>query len=162
MTLAMGVIPGRTTSTPLPNPSMECDACLYCNDTCDDEFCVSCQKKRNSASAQCRGPERSWITDALSIMCGETQRPDTYTMCQLRRHNRADSAWVLVGHTIYDVTSYVRNHPGGAEAILRKAGGAADCTEDLRFHSKRAQKVWKKNKVGTLCRCSCVREISLF
>jgi len=86
----------------------------------------------------------------------------TYTMCQVRRHNHVGSAWVLVGTAIYDVTPFLRSHPGGAQAILKKSGGAADCTEDLLFHSKRAQKEWKKNKVGTLRRCPRVREFGLF
>jgi cytochrome b involved in lipid metabolism len=74
----------------------------------------------------------------------------TYTMSKLRRHNDAESAWFLVGRTIYDVTSYVRSHPGGMETILRKSGGVADCTEDFRFHSKRAQNEWRRHKVGIL------------
>jgi len=139
------------------NELSECNACLYCSDTCDNvESCISCQKKLNSNSmiSCCRGPERSWLMGALSSICSqEKEQTKTYTMCQLRRHNHADSAWILVGDTIYDATPYIRSHPGGIQTILRKSGGAADCTEDLRFHSKRAQREWTKFKVGTLRHC---------
>jgi len=155
MTLAINMndFPAPTVTSTL-NALAECDACPYCNDTCVDvEFCVSCQKKCNSKPTQCRGPQTSWLMDAFSIMFHEKQQPNTYTMCQLRRHNHVNSAWVLVGSTIYDATPYIQSHPGGTETILRKSGGADDCSEDLRFHSKRSQKEWKKNKVGTICRC---------
>mmetsp|Transcript_20963 Transcript_20963/g.45453 ORF Transcript_20963/g.45453 Transcript_20963/m.45453 type:complete len:178 (-) Transcript_20963:72-605(-) len=141
------------------NRRVDCDSCPYCTDTCDHvESCMSCQKKRNAMHVKCRGPETSWFIGALSSICPTSDSQDirqsrTYSMCQLRRHNHGDSAWILCGNTIYDATTYIRSHPGGMEAILRKSGGAVDCTEDLRFHSKRAQKEWKKYKVGTLCHC---------
>jgi cytochrome b involved in lipid metabolism len=76
-------------------------------------------------------------------------------MCQVRRHNHAESAWLVAGDTIYDVTSYMNSHPGGAKSILRKAGGVQDCSKDLLFHSKAGIKAWKKYKVGKLRDCKC-------
>ena len=143
----------------------ECDACQYCNDTCDNvDSCISCQKKRNAMHIECcREPEKSnWFMGALSRICPPTSDSNnnsdntnnrTYTMCELRRHNHADSAWILVGNTIYDATPYIKSHPGGTAIIIKKSGGAVDCTEDLRFHSKRAQKEWRRFRVGTLCSC---------
>lgn len=141
----------------------ECVACHYCSNTCDSvDSCVYCQKTRNALHLQYSEPGRSWFTDALSIICpnsdssnNDNARTRTYTMCQLRRHNTPASAWILVGNTIYDATPYIQSHPGGMTAILRKSGGAADCTDDLRFHSKRAQKEWRKFKVGILVPCQC-------
>lgn len=147
----------------------ECNACCYCNDTCEVDSCISCEKKKlNNAHRRDRRPregtnEGSWIIEALfntqlnkkNIKEDSNNRPErTYTMCQLRRHNHANSAWILVGNTIYDATPYIKGHPGGLETILRKTGGVTDCTEDLNFHSKRAQKEWRKFKVGNLCECS--------
>lgn len=142
------------------NELEECDACPFCNDTCDDiDTCIACQKKLNSMHARsCRRNNDGWLVGALSsmnIMSQEKDQPTMYTMCQLRRHNHADSAWILVGDEIYDATPYIKNHPGGTQTILKKAGGAVDCTEDLRFHSKRAQREWKRFRIGTLRRCRC-------
>ena len=148
----------------------ECDACHFCNDVCEVDSCISCQKKRNNNThrqQEDRGADVGWLMGAFASICQNTsesqdnennrqqqqQQARTYTMCQLRRHNHANSAWILVGNTIYDATPYIKSHPGGIATILRKSGGAADCTEDLRFHSKRAQKEWRKFKVGTLCHC---------
>ncbi len=132
----------------------DCDECQNCVDTCDGVApCVSCQKGRNAMHHQALGSQICWLMDAFSGLYSNSE--PTYTMCQLKRHNHAGSAWILVGKTIYDVTPYIRSHPGGTEAILRKSGGAADCTEDLLFHSRRAQKEWKKFKVGMLRDCPC-------
>ena len=132
-----------------------CDACPYCRDTCDNaKSCHSCQKKQQSTSIH--NFNSNWLTGAFTSICsGEPpeKKNATYTMCQLKRHNHADSSWILVGDTIYDATPYIRSHPGGTETILRKSGGSADCTEDLRFHSSRAQREWRRFKVGTLVPC---------
>jgi cytochrome b involved in lipid metabolism len=138
---------------------VKCDACPCCRDTCDNaNSCISCQKKQ-STSLMPRIHESSNFLSLFSSICsGESPETsnssqNTYTMCQLKRHNHADSAWILVGDTIYDATPYIRSHPGGTATILRKSGGAADCTEDMRFHSGRAQREWRKFKVGTLVAC---------
>ena len=144
-----------SSSSPATHGEMSgCDACQYCVDTCDGVgSCVTCQKNHNASHHQPLGSQICWLVDALSGLYSSSE--STYTMCQLKRHNHAGSAWILVGRTIYDVTPYIRSHPGGTEAILRKSGGAADCTEDLLFHSKRAQKEWRKFKVGMLRDCPC-------
>jgi cytochrome b involved in lipid metabolism len=75
-------------------------------------------------------------------------------MCQVRRHNHADSAWIVADGVIYDVTQYLSRHPGGADCILRKAGGVKDCATDLQFHSKHGRKAWEQYRVGTLRKCA--------
>ena len=80
-------------------------------------------------------------------------------MCQVRRHNHADSAWIVAhNHVIYDVTDYLKAHPGGADCILRKAGGVQDCAVDLAFHSKRGRKAWENYRVGTVRQCGEPRD----
>eukprot|EP00980_Cylindrotheca_fusiformis_P001995 scaffold443_cov125-Cylindrotheca_fusiformis.AAC.44 len=77
-----------------------------------------------------------------------------FTMCQVRRHNNINSAWLLVGDKIYDATEYLHIHPGGKTSILRKAGGAYDCSEDFRFHSKSGRRLWQKFFIGKLRPCA--------
>ena len=139
----------------------ECDACPHCADTCDRaESCTSCQKKMKAANdRRCCGPEAGGWLNALAALSKVAQDNErTITRCELRRHNHANSAWILVGDTIYDATPYIKSHPGGAQIILKKSGGSVDCTDDLRFHSKRAQNEWRKFKVGKLTTCSCPRD----
>ena len=46
-------------------------------------------------------------------------------------------------------TATAATSSSGARSIVRKAGGA-DCTEDLGFHSAKAQKLWMQHKIGRL------------
>lgn len=147
----------NTTCSPC-NPAdddAECDACPCCNDTCSISSCIPClEKMKRPLNMGCHEPQ-GWLMGALASVCPAKNDPQlaTYSMCQLRRHNTVESAWILVGKDIYDATPYIKSHPGGTAIILKKAGGARDCTEDLNFHSTRAQKEWRRYKVGTLCRC---------
>mmetsp|Transcript_32455 Transcript_32455/g.48044 ORF Transcript_32455/g.48044 Transcript_32455/m.48044 type:complete len:183 (-) Transcript_32455:259-807(-) len=124
----------------IENPS--CDACIHCADHCDDINCEQCSRKKAASS----------LSNHANIF-GSPEGETYYTMCQLRRHDNTDSAWLTVGDTIYDATSYIANHPGGKMSILKKAGGKADCTIDFDFHSKNARNLWKKYKVGKLFSC---------
>jgi cytochrome b involved in lipid metabolism len=69
-----------------------------------------------------------------------------------------ESAWLVVGDTIYDATDYLSTHPGGKQSILKKSGGV-DCSVDMEFHSRKAIGMMKRKKVGKLVKCS--REIVL-
>jgi cytochrome b involved in lipid metabolism len=124
-----------------------CGACLYCSDICHAANCVDCDHKVTQL-------ERSHPSTRSSSSYG-SDGLQSYTMCEIRRHNTADSCWLLVGDTVYDATSYMaqNQHPGGVTSILKRSGGAIDCTLDFNFHSKRGKKLWQKYRVGKLCKC---------
>ncbi|XP_074269145.1 cytochrome B5-like protein [Silene latifolia] len=52
--------------------------------------------------------------------------PQKYTATEVSSHNKRTDCWVIIKDKVYDVTSYVEEHPGG-DAILTNAGG--DSTE---------------------------------
>eukprot|EP00428_Durinskia_dybowskii_P049297 CAMPEP_0170348508 /NCGR_PEP_ID=MMETSP0116_2-20130129/75527_1 /TAXON_ID=400756 /ORGANISM="Durinskia baltica, Strain CSIRO CS-38" /LENGTH=147 /DNA_ID=CAMNT_0010602357 /DNA_START=12 /DNA_END=451 /DNA_ORIENTATION=+ len=108
-----------------------CDACPYCADTCLSDGCKKCSRKKSCTALSC----------SSSRGCESTPG---YTRCQVRRHNSAQSAWLVAGDSIYDATEYMQHHPGGKACILKKAGGHVDCTEDLRFHSRSGRHLWQK------------------
>eukprot|EP00541_Cyclophora_tenuis_P017910 CAMPEP_0116575214 /NCGR_PEP_ID=MMETSP0397-20121206/19833_1 /TAXON_ID=216820 /ORGANISM="Cyclophora tenuis, Strain ECT3854" /LENGTH=147 /DNA_ID=CAMNT_0004104081 /DNA_START=28 /DNA_END=468 /DNA_ORIENTATION=+ len=111
-------------------PQGECDSCPFCADTCDDPTCEACESKMKSN------------TKCHSLPFFGKNDEKFFTMCQVRRHCTRDSAWLLVGDTIYDATFYLSRHPGGDKSILRKAGGVCDCSVDFNFHSKHAKQMW--------------------
>jgi hypothetical protein len=41
---------------------------------------------------------------------------------QLKQHNTADDAWICVRGKVYNITPYLKFHPGGVDQILRGAG----------------------------------------
>ncbi|CAM6105727.1 unnamed protein product [Calypogeia fissa] len=44
------------------------------------------------------------------------------TVEEVAQHNAETDCWLIVKNKVYDVSSYVNDHPGG-EAILNNAGG---------------------------------------
>ena len=69
-------------------------------------------------------------------------------MEEVRKHNSAESCWLVVRGNVYDVTLFIPKHPGSANAILRHAG--TDATTDFDFHSSKAQDIWKMHLIGYL------------
>lgn len=45
-----------------------------------------------------------------------------YTLAEVAVHADASSCWTAVGGKVYDLTSFIAKHPGGAENILRICG----------------------------------------
>ena len=52
----------------------------------------------------------------------------TYTSAQVASHNSGSSCWGVVNKNVYDLTSYVSSHPGGASAIQALCGKDATST----------------------------------
>ncbi|KAF9897008.1 fatty acid alpha-hydroxylase [Lobosporangium transversale] len=46
----------------------------------------------------------------------------SFSVQQVLAHNNADSCWVIHNNKVYDMTSFVQDHPGGEEYILDHAG----------------------------------------
>ena len=43
---------------------------------------------------------------------------------EVAKHNRPDDCWTIISGTVYDITKFISQHPGGAE-ILRACGNEA-------------------------------------
>ena len=132
-------------------PDTTCDACVFCNDVCGNPDCLSCDKRSECSSLSRCDPNPAFPFLTIGKKCDSSER--YYTMCQLKRHCTMESAWILVGDTIYDATPFLEIHPGGKQSILRKSGGACDCEMDMTFHSKAAIRRMKSRKVGKLRKC---------
>jgi cytochrome b involved in lipid metabolism len=46
----------------------------------------------------------------------------TYTLADIKLHNTRTSCWTAVNGSVYDVTSWISQHPGGSSAILGMCG----------------------------------------
>lgn len=73
-------------------------------------------------------------------------------LCEVRLHKTKASCWLVANNQVYDVTGIMDVHPGGPRSILRKAGGP-DCTQDMKFHTKKARKMLEKCFIGKLQPC---------
>lgn len=63
---------------------------------------------------------------------GEPEKP-SYTREQVSAHKRPDDCWIVVDGEVYNVTSWLRRHPGGRE-VLQHYGGE-DASVSLGFSS---------------------------
>ncbi|KAL2339838.1 hypothetical protein Fmac_007778 [Flemingia macrophylla] len=73
----------------------------------------------------------------------------TYSISEVRRHNSADSAWIIVNGHVYDCTRFLKDHPGGTDSILINAG--TDCTEEFEaIHSDKAKSMLEDYRIGEL------------
>ena len=45
-----------------------------------------------------------------------------YTLEEVRQHDSAESCWVVIDGSVYDVTSFQHIHPGSRVPLLQHAG----------------------------------------
>ncbi|XP_068587062.1 cytochrome b5 type B isoform X2 [Cebidichthys violaceus] len=73
-----------------------------------------------------------------------------YTLEEIRVHSMSSDAWLIVHDKVYDITSFLEEHPGGEEVLLEQAG--ADATESFEDvgHSTDAREMLLQYYVGEL------------
>ncbi|XP_037947478.1 cytochrome b5 [Teleopsis dalmanni] len=74
----------------------------------------------------------------------------TYTRKQIAEHNTNKDTWIVIHNNVYDVTSFLNEHPGGEEVLIEQGG--KDATENFEDvgHSSDAREMMKKYKIGEL------------
>ena len=68
---------------------------------------------------------------AISANYIQSHPIDEHVICEanenVAKHTTAESGiWVVFGGDVYDITSFVQNHPGGMEKIMTAAGGEVE------------------------------------
>ncbi len=82
---------------------------------------------RNSTSQSSYTPDTS-TTSKTSTTKTVTKTPPpeptipSYTLAQVATHSNASSCWTIVGANVYDLTTWINQHPGGRDAILSLCG----------------------------------------
>ncbi|XP_047998679.1 cytochrome b5-like [Leguminivora glycinivorella] len=72
------------------------------------------------------------------------------TDVQARNGKLGAPVWVVYKDSVYDVTSYVDQHPGGNDAILAEAGTDATSAFQDVGHSDDARTILAKFKIGEI------------
>lgn len=75
-----------------------------------------------------------------------------FTRDEVASHDSINDCWVILENHVYDVTKYLRFHPGGTRLILQLAG--KDATEDFLaiHHSNKARRILETYWVGQIRR----------
>ncbi|RBA22528.1 cytochrome-b5 reductase [Fusarium proliferatum] len=75
---------------------------------------------------------------------------EEYTAKQVAEHNSPDDAWLIIHGQVYDVTTYLADHPGGADVLTEAAGTDASEDFDNAGHSEDAFEIMKDCCVGKI------------
>ncbi len=75
----------------------------------------------------------------------------TFLREEVASHSVDGNLWVIIEGKIYDVSVYMKTHPGGSDILLANSNGvdATEAYEDA-DHTKRAREMVKKYYVGDL------------
>lgn len=78
--------------------------------------------------------------------------PVTYTLTTaiVAQHNTASDCWVTAGNNVYNVTSYIKAHPGGQSNITRYCGADIGAAYTAQGHSANAGNIFASYKIGTI------------
>ncbi len=77
--------------------------------------------------------------------------PNEYTSAQVATHNSSSSCWTIVSGNVYDLTSFINQHPGGSGAIKRLCGKDGTSSFDDQHGGERSpEKELASHKIGTL------------
>ncbi|XP_034542575.1 fatty acid 2-hydroxylase [Notolabrus celidotus] len=89
--------------------------------------------------------------------------PKFFSEKEVARHCTKDSCWVLQGTKVYDVTAFLRMHPGGESLILRRSG--KDVSQVMEGpphrHSDNARRWMEQYYIGELGRESDAEETQI-
>lgn len=71
------------------------------------------------------------------------------TLADVKKHSKADDAWIVIDGDVYDVSKFAKMHPGGKQTLLDYAG--QDATEDFfALHKLEVLDKYKRLKKGRL------------
>jgi len=77
----------------------------------------------------------------------------TYTAQDLQTHNLRTDCWLVIHQNVYDVTTYIDQHPGGARRIIPYCGADATTAFDTKggegWHSALAKQILARYQIGT-------------
>ncbi|KAJ5204195.1 cytochrome b5 reductase [Penicillium cinerascens] len=75
---------------------------------------------------------------------------EEYTSEEVAKHKTKNDLWIVVHGKVYNVTEYVRDHPGGADVLCDVAGTDATAAYEDVGHSEDADEIMKTYLIGTM------------
>lgn len=74
-----------------------------------------------------------------------------YTIAQVKKHNTATNCWTAVNGNVYNLTGWIKQHPGGASRIIGMCGKDATRAYNAQHNnSAAASRALAGYKIGTL------------
>nr|XP_056718394.1 cytochrome b5 [Euleptes europaea] len=83
-----------------------------------------------------------------------------FTLAEVAKRHTEQETWLVLHGRVYDVTRFLREHPGGEEVLLEQAGrDATESFEDV-GHSVDAREMLDQYLIGEVHPCDRKPEIS--
>eukprot|EP00271_Cylindrocystis_brebissonii_P012973 TRINITY_DN32500_c0_g1_i1.p1 TRINITY_DN32500_c0_g1~~TRINITY_DN32500_c0_g1_i1.p1 ORF type:complete len:165 (+),score=39.12 TRINITY_DN32500_c0_g1_i1:479-973(+) len=80
----------------------------------------------------------------------EAEQLPIYTLEDAKKHTTMKDCWLIINEKVYDVTSFLDDHPGGDEILVSATGeDATEMFEDI-GHSKSARKQMEQYCIGRM------------
>lgn len=100
-------------------------------------------------------PETTNLNTNLLVDGSTNQNIDNPTTVQLTKatvaqHNNTSDCWVTAGNNVYNVTGYIRSHPGGAQRIIDYCGADVAQAMGEIGHSSKALSILAGYKIGVV------------
>ena len=88
---------------------------------------------------------------AFASSAAAVQPSKKYTPSQVAKHKTATDCWSIVGKGVYNLTSYVNKHPGGASKITAICGkNGTSAFNGQHSGASKPASVLKSYKIGTV------------
>uniref|UniRef100_A0A2M3ZHW6 Putative cytochrome b5 n=1 Tax=Anopheles braziliensis TaxID=58242 RepID=A0A2M3ZHW6_9DIPT len=95
------------------------------------------------------------VSDSNSI--GHQQRlRKQITLSEVAYHDSFEDCWIVLYDRVYDITSFLRLHPGGPDVLVENAGRDATIAFLNAGHSMMAIKSLKLYEIGELPASECI------
>lgn len=80
-----------------------------------------------------------------------TTTSQAYTLTIVANHNSQSSCWTAINGNVYDVTKWIGQHPGGAQAIIGLCGkDGSSAFNDQHGGQRKPENELASFKIGTL------------
>lgn len=88
---------------------------------------------------------------AVTSTTGQLASPTTFSMADVAKHHDASDCWTAIDGSVYNVTSWVNQHPGGSDAIISLCGiDGSSAFNDQHGGQRRPANELAGFKIGTL------------
>lgn len=71
-----------------------------------------------------------------------------YTRAEIEKHNKIEDLWVIINNTVYDLTNFTKDHPGGDYILLNISGKDATYRFKATDHTQQAIDMMKNYEIG--------------
>ncbi|XP_064546774.1 cytochrome b5 [Drosophila montana] len=78
------------------------------------------------------------------------------TLEEVAHHDSYDDCWIVIYDRVYDVTHFLREHPGGDDIIMDHAGRDATIAFHGTGHSRHAVEQMRQFLIGQLPASQCI------